>query len=43
MYYENQKDILSDKLTTEIRDFTSLPYILQTKRMGAGENRRKDK
>jgi hypothetical protein len=43
MYYENLKDILSGKLMTEIADFTSLLYVLQSKRIGAGENRKKEK
>jgi hypothetical protein len=43
MYYENLKDILSDKRMTEIGDFTSLLYFLQTKRMAPGENRKKEK
>jgi hypothetical protein len=37
------KDILSDKLMTETGDFTSLLYVLQSKRMAAGENRKKEK
>jgi hypothetical protein len=43
MYYKNLKDILSGKLLTEIQVFTSLLYVLQTKRIGPGENRKKGK
>jgi hypothetical protein len=37
MYYENLKDILSDKL------MTSLLHVLQIRRMGADEYRKREK